>query len=403
MSVNNTVDQTTKKTEIKSVVIKNTTSPEEKRHGSMNWIIVCNVKEILKFDLSKNLRISYGDAVSEEGKRIKSRNAIHKSIYRSFEENPQRFIQRSSGFTVVCDELKQTNKEEYGINTITLTNASLINGGQTQGEIRRYFEENDGAFVENVNDNTNIKIEVFVEKDQHEVHEICVARNSSTNVSDLSKLGNQGYFREMNERMISALGEDSVLQLSETDGGVPTQTLLQILRAMTPKSLKEDTWSKDMVVAYSGKGRCLTDYGKRYESQIESRKDNSTFSDDVLDFYIDFCSIAWTLYAKWIEDKDWIPYWKKGEGAKKIGKYNEQDGSFELTWAIACPLLFGLQEFICETPEGWTYDEPQGFDKKKYMDTIMSEFKDHKYVPQEFAKDKSTYLILRDAVIDSVS
>ena len=54
------VDQTTKKTEIKSVVIKNTTSQKKKRKGSQNWIIICNVKEILKFDLSKNQRISYG-------------------------------------------------------------------------------------------------------------------------------------------------------------------------------------------------------------------------------------------------------------------------------------------------------------------------------------------------------
>ena len=39
-------------------------------------------KEILKFNLSKNLRIAYGDAIGEDGKRIKNRNAIHKSIYR---------------------------------------------------------------------------------------------------------------------------------------------------------------------------------------------------------------------------------------------------------------------------------------------------------------------------------
>ena len=99
-------DQTPKKTEIKSVVIKNTTSPEEKRNGSQNWIVICNVQEILKFDLSKNLRISYNDAISSDGKRIKNRNATHKAIYRSFEEEPERFIQRNSGFTVVCDELK---------------------------------------------------------------------------------------------------------------------------------------------------------------------------------------------------------------------------------------------------------------------------------------------------------
>tara|TARA_B100001173_G_C15977763_1_gene543005 strand:+ start:288 stop:1490 length:1203 start_codon:yes stop_codon:yes gene_type:complete len=399
MSIDTNVDQTTKKTEIKSVVIKNTTSPEEKRKGSQNWIIICNVKEILKFDLSKNLRISYGDAIGADGKRIKNRNAIHKAIYSSFEDSPERFIQRNSGFTVVCDELKQNNKEEYGINTISLSNASLINGAQTQGEIRRYFEENGEAFVENLNNNTNIRIEVIVEKDQHEVHEISVARNSSTNVSDLSKLGNMGYFKDMNQKMIDELGEDKTLQQSETSDGVPTQTLLQILRAMTPKFLKEDNWSKDMVIAYSGKGKCLTDYGKMYEAEEKSKKDNSSYSEPILDFYREFCPEAWRLYEKWVSDPDWIPYWKKSDGYKKIGKYNEKDGSFELTWAIVCPLLFGLQEFIEEGT--FNYDEPQGFDKKKYMDTIMSEFKDHKFIPQEFAKDKSTYLILRDAILEN--
>ena len=399
MSNDINVDQTTKKTEIKSVVIKNTTSPEEKRKGSQNWIIICNVKEILKFDLSKNLRISYGDAIGADGKRIKNRNAIHKAIYSSFEDSPERFIQRNSGFTVVCDELKQNNKEEYGINTISLLNASLINGAQTQGEIRRYFEEYGDAFEENLNNNTNIRIEVIVEKDQHEVHEICVARNSSTNVSDLSKLGNMGYFKDMNQKMIDEFGEEKKLQQSETSDGVPTQTLLQILRAMTPKFLKEDNWSKDMVVAYSGKGRCLTDYGKMYEAEEQSKKDNSSYSEPILDFYREFCPQAWRLYEKWVSDPDWIPYWKKNDNHKKIGKYNEKDGSFELTWAIVCPLLFGLQEFIEEGT--FNYAEPQGFDKKKYMDTIISEFKDHKFIPQEFAKDKSTYLILRDAVLEN--
>ena len=85
-----------------------------------------------------------------------------------------------------------------------------------------------------------------------------------------------GYFKDMNQKMIDEFGEEKKLQQSETSDGVPTQTLLQILRAMTPKFLKEDNWSKDMVVAYSGKGRCLTDYGKMYEAEEQSKKDNSS-------------------------------------------------------------------------------------------------------------------------------
>ena len=88
MTYSNYGDQTPKKTEIKSVVVKNTTSPEEKNNGSMNYILVCKVSEILKFDLEKNLRISYSDAAN------KNRNATHNAIYDSFDYDPDRFIQR---------------------------------------------------------------------------------------------------------------------------------------------------------------------------------------------------------------------------------------------------------------------------------------------------------------------
>ncbi len=398
MTNSNYGDQTPKKTEIKCCVVKNTTSPEEKNNGSMNFVLVCKVSEILKFDLEKNLRISYSDATN------KNRNATHKAIYDSFDYDPDRFIQRHSGFTAVCDNLKQTSKEEYGINTVVLENASLINGGQSQGEIRKWFEHNADA-IKDKWDNTNIRIEVIVEKDEHEVHEICVARNDSTNVSDLSKLGNSKYFDDLNDAMVSELGSDFELQLSETDDKLPTQTMLQVLRAITPKSLKGDSWSKDMVAAYSGKRRCLINYKDRFDAEKESQKENSSYTDPILDFYRSFAPQAWKLYLDWTSDKDWIQYWKrktKTMDHQRMGKYNEKDDTFELTWAIVCPVLFGLQNFIQETPNGWIYDEPKSFDKKAYMDFVMAQFKENKYVPQDFAKEKSTYLLLRDQVSELI-
>ena len=383
-----------KTVKIKSVVIKNTTSPEEKKHGSMNWTIICNVREILKFDLSKNLRISYGDAST------KNRNAVHKAIYNSFDDEPKRFIQRNSGFTIVCDELKQTNKEEYGINTITLTNPSLINGGQTQGEIKRWFEEN-GEDIE-YNTNTNIKIDVIVEKNQHEVHEICVARNNSTNVSDLSILGNKGRFNAINENMISVFGKDQgTLQMSETDEGVPTQTLLQILRAMTPKTLKESLLKENPITAYSGKGKCLTDYENEFAREEETRKESPSYRSPLLEFYRSFAPIAWKTYLDWVSKKEWLVFWKKSDNFKKLGKYNNQNDEFTLTWAIICPLLYGFQHFVHEKADGWVLEIPKEFDEKEYMKFIVEGFKSANFVPQEYAKDKSTYLLILQYMYDS--
>ena len=48
MSNNINADQTANKTEkLTAVVVKNTTSPEEKKNGSMHYTIVCSLKEIL--------------------------------------------------------------------------------------------------------------------------------------------------------------------------------------------------------------------------------------------------------------------------------------------------------------------------------------------------------------------
>ena len=72
--------------------------------------------------------------------------------------------------------------------------------------------------------------------------------------------------------MVNELGDEFELQMSETDDKLSTQQLLQVLRAITPKSLKEESWSKDMVVAYSGKQRCLINYKDRFDAEKTSKK-----------------------------------------------------------------------------------------------------------------------------------
>ena len=134
MSNNINADQTANKTEkLTAVVVKNTTSPEEKKNGSMHYTIVCSLKEILNFNVFENLRVAY---TSDES--IKRITPKHKEIYQSFEDAPNRFIQRHSGFTVICNDIKVSSPQEYGINTVTLDNASLINGAQTQDLLKNF-------------------------------------------------------------------------------------------------------------------------------------------------------------------------------------------------------------------------------------------------------------------------
>lgn len=387
MSNNINADQTANKTEkLTAVVVKNTTSPEEKKNGSMHYTIVCSLKEILNLNVFENLRIAY---TSDES--IKRITPKHKEIYQSFEDAPDRFIQRHSGFTVICNEIKVSSPQEYGINTVTLDNASLINGAQTQDLLKNLLEDYEGV---EAYENVNIRVEVLVEKAQDERIEIAIARNTSTNVSNLSIMGKKRYFDPLEIGVTNILGNDHRLQKSETDDGIPTQTLLQTLRTMTPKEIRDEYKSlKDSPVkSYSGKAMVLNEYKDMVDAETEGRVKNSRFESSVLNYYRSFAGYAWIEYGKWSSDKDWIPLWKKSDNYKKIGKYNQKDDSFDLTWAILCPLLYGLQHFLYEEKSGsWKIKYSNSFDKKAYMNYVLDRFKDSGFEPQTFAKDRAYY------------
>jgi len=387
MSNNINADQTANKTEkLTAVVVKNTTSPEEKKNGSMHYTVVCSLKEILNLNVFENLRIAY---TSEES--IKRITPKHKEIYQSFEDAPDRFIQRHSGFTVICNDIKVSSPQEYGINTVTLDNASLINGAQTQDLLKNLLEDYEGV---EAYENVNIRVEVLVEKAQDERIEIAIARNTSTNVSNLSIMGKKRYFDPLEIGVTNILGNDHRLQKSETDDGIPTQTLLQTLRTMTPKEIRDEYKSlKDSPVkSYSGKAMVLNEYKDMVDAEANSRLKNSNFESSVLNYYRSFAGYAWIEYGKWSSDKDWIPLWKKSENYKKIGKYNQKDDSFDLTWAILCPLLYGLQHFLYEEKSGsWKIKYSDSFDKKAYMNYVLDRFKNSGFEPQTFAKDRAYY------------
>lgn len=387
MSNNINADQTANKTEkLTAVVVKNTTSPEEKKNGSMHYTIVCSLKEILNLNVFENLRIAY---TSDES--IKRITPKHKEIYQSFEDAPDRFIQRHSGFTVICNDIKVSSPQEYGINTVTLDNASLINGAQTQDLLKNLLEDYEGV---EAYENVNIRVEVLVEKAQDERIEIAIARNTSTNVSNLSIMGKKRYFDPLEIGVTNILGNDHRLQKSETDDGIPTQTLLQTLRTMTPKEIRDEYKSlKDSPVkSYSGKAMVLNEYKDMVDAEADGRVKNSRFESSVLNYYRSFAGYAWIEYGKWSSDKDWIPLWKKSDNYKKIGKYNQKDDSFDLTWAILCPLLYGLQHFLYEEKSGsWKIKYSDSFDKKAYMNYVLDRFKDSGFEPQTFAKDRAYY------------
>ena len=359
-------------------VVRNTTSPSEKANGSMNYVLVLPVKEIFKFDVDENLRIYFGEDDS-----IKNRTPIHKEIFRSFEEDPQRFVQKNSGFTVVCNSLTNDNAGDFGLSNVTLKNASLINGAQSQGELKKFFDE---GHTDQEHHDADVRVEVIVETNAEARIDIANARNSSTNVTNLSKLGGYSYFEDL-EKSMKTYNPDWKIAINETDNGIPTQTLLQVIRTMIPMEIREKykKLAESETKSYSGKASVLSEF------KIFKDNDNGQDYSEIYDFYINFAPYAWETYLEWLNHNDWMKFYKKNE---KIGKYSERDDVFELSWGIMCPFLSGLQNFVIEDSDGPKLKYPKDFNKGDYVANVISSFSKSDSNPQTYAKDRSSYLSL---------
>src|SRR5712692_9382922 len=164
---------------VQYTLIRNVTSPEEQANGARCFIAVCPLSEVLQFDTLRNLR----DYIPAHDP--KKRNNVHKGIEATLKERPDRFIQYNGGLTISCSDIEVKDNEKLAL----VTDGSIMNGAQTQGEIRRFL---DGLQAEASNDEkaeipeANARVEFVVEPDETQVTEIAIARNTSTDIKRLT-------------------------------------------------------------------------------------------------------------------------------------------------------------------------------------------------------------------------
>src|SRR3954465_15645768 len=111
--------------------IRDVSTKDEEANGASTYVAVLPAAEILKVGTEGNLR-SYIPA--HEGKK---RNLVHKAIARTIRENADRFSQLNSGFLIGASKIQVDDNKK----TVTLRNASVNNGAQSQGEIQLYMED----------------------------------------------------------------------------------------------------------------------------------------------------------------------------------------------------------------------------------------------------------------------
>lgn len=401
MSNNNIASGHASKQTINTRLIRNTTSQSEKSCGSASYLAVVAATEVMKLNTEKNLR----RYIPEHNPR--KRNSVHKAIHQTITNNPIRFGQLNSGVTVVCDSA-QIDQDR---NKITLTNGSIINGAQTQGEINEFVSslvaEEDGklpqeAFFE-------VKMEILVEPDEEEQQQIAIARNEITSVQSVSKLGALKRLDDLYDAMKSA-DSNWIIERSETDkdhgATVETKKLLQVCRLLMPSSVsypgksEDDFPAAEVLKPYKNPAKCLDDFSTWHQLK-DSPTQEGREAKEKYDFTVAIAPLAWKEFLYWNTHPKW-----KGTGLQEVyktsgkrpGTRNKQGKWTSISPGLLFPVLRGLNHFTHKDENGtWTLTKPKGFNEERVLKSAVKIFHDaFSYDPMLMGRGYGSYSALEE-------
>ncbi|WP_415846534.1 AIPR family protein, partial [Vibrio aerogenes] len=212
-------------------------------------------KHVLEMSTNENVRTYLLEA---EGKKRKVPTAVHRAIRETLENSPEKFSVLNGGLTIVCSSYSVDEKKKI----LTLVNPSIINGAQTQGILRDYYNSLDDP--ETNFPDIHISYQLIVTEDTSLVAEISISRNFQNDVKLLSISGKLSYLDDLAHCMEKGLGKK--IKRSETDVSdsyIDTEKLLQVLTAFIPEPIWVSVGRGELsnkTYAYNQKAKCLKEF-----------------------------------------------------------------------------------------------------------------------------------------------
>lgn len=342
-------------------LIRNLTSSDEKANGVQTWFANVKAHDILSIGTEDNLR-SY---IAEHAPA--KRNSVHKQIQDTIESLPDRFINRNSGITITCTDCEVDDTKKVA----RLTNASIINGAQTQGELRRYLTSDEGEDADFM-----VRVEIIMEPAPDQIVEIAIARNTATSVKSVSQAGARGYLTELKTSVENSLPGET-LQMSETDtAGLNTQAVLQWSRLLMPEKLIEGGASRNF--AYKQGGKCLADFSNwasKAKSDAEMKK--------LYDFTVQIGPVAILEYRYWEQHEGWSghrlhEYGKRSDKPHGGRPIKRDKISGKVVWVapgILFPIMSALSAFVRKKNGKWLLEKPSLFKEDELIRRAVQQFR----------------------------
>lgn len=369
-------------------LIRNTTSPDEIETGVKSYVLNLPAKEILKLNTKENLR-SY---IAEYNPR--KRNDVHRAIRQTIETNPKRFITKNSGFVIVASDavIDDTKK------TATLENPSIINGAQSQGEIRKFWEELSQEGVTISDDSTPlffVRAELIVDTDQDEVVGIAIARNTATPIKSISQAGAKDQLVDL-AKSINEMFPEIKIQTKESDSldeYYDTRKILQYARLLMPEDIARNSAAAERLRAYKNPEQCLQDFSDWFSNRDNSEKKQK------YEFTVQIAPYAIAEYDYWAKHEGWngLHLW---EETKEGGRACRRDKRTQkITWVapgLLYPILGAMSEFTKLDKTGrWILEKPTLFNPEEMLKMAIDQFRALEKDPMQMGRSESAYKALR--------
>lgn len=291
------------KTQLRFHTLQTFQTKSDSESGRTLYIGLFDAKDVVQLENDSNVR-NYLKLDKDGSEKVNT--GIHSQIYETLINRPEDFHLLNGGITVCAESLYGRDNDRK---LISLKNASIINGAQTRGVIRKFLKENP------LFNNLLVKVEIVISQDQDFFDDISISRNQQNAVKAISIAGKQGLLQDLDKVTEVSLKLDE----SQTDK-FDTEKLVQLIFAVMPKDVwssvfpKRQHWDKSIV--YSSKA-----------TMFKKFTEISAFSNDSLayKFFIDIADDVLKLYKHLQSNKSVLTkFMDIGEFTKKGYRINSQ-------------------------------------------------------------------------------
>jgi hypothetical protein len=365
-------------------LLRNTTSPDEKSTGVKSFVAKLSAFEIVKLDTTGNLR----DYIAAYNPR--KRNHVHQAIRTTVLQDPDRFITRNGGFVISASSIEVNDNAKE----IMLEDATILNGAQSQGEIRRWIEETYGENdIGSEETPFHVRAEIVVDPDPSEVIETAIARNTATPVKSISQAGGRGQLDDL-AASIAKRKPNLTISMSETDHeAFDTRKILQFTRLLMPQSVSKNDTPAEKLRAYKNPAQCLTEFTQWHDTKKIGPEAKAKY-----DFTVQKAPYAIEEYEYWANHAAW-----NGQGlfenTKKGGRAVRRDKSRKVIWVspgLVFPIMGAMSEFVEEhLPGPWRLSKPKLFKPGEMISRTVTQFRGLDSDPMQMGRNAGTYDALR--------